>query len=116
MTTDDFPAAYARLQLVTNTRTQSELAAVLGIRQSSISDAKRRRDIPASWLLAVLKRYRVNPEWIQTGYGSQYLTGEDEQPLDELRVNWHALGSEIEHIVQHTHNEIVRAVKAATQS
>ena len=48
-------------------RTQTELAEALGIRQSSISDAKRRMVIPDSWLLRLLLQYRVNPLWILTG-------------------------------------------------
>ena len=35
-------------------RTQMELADVLGIRQSSISDAKRRGVIPPEWLIKLL--------------------------------------------------------------
>lgn len=37
------------------------LSAYLGIRQSSISDAKRRVVVPAAWLLTLLTREGVNP-------------------------------------------------------
>lgn len=93
-----------------------DLADILGIRQSSISDAKRRGEIPASWLLTLLKNYRVNPEWIITGNGPQYLAGESGQPVGEVRINWHTLGAEIENILARSHTEIVGAMKDATQA
>ncbi len=45
-----FEAQYGRVFEAAGCRTQAELAAFLGIRQSSISDAKRRKSIPAEWL------------------------------------------------------------------
>ena len=54
-------------------KTQTELSAYLGIRQSSISDAKRRMMIPAAWLLTLLTREGVNPAWVLTGGGSKFL-------------------------------------------
>lgn len=53
-------------------RTQAELGDFFGIRQSSISDAKRRRAIPPEWLLTLLRRKGINPEWILTGQGEKY--------------------------------------------
>ena len=41
-----FAEIYERIKLATNSRTQVELAEVLDIRQSSISDAKRRNSVP----------------------------------------------------------------------
>ena len=54
-------------------RTQTELAELLGIRQSSISDAKKRQAIPAEWLVKLLRLKGINPEWILTGLGPERL-------------------------------------------
>ncbi|MCL1939698.1 MAG: helix-turn-helix domain containing protein [Desulfovibrionaceae bacterium] len=54
-------------------RTQIELASLLGIRQSSISDAKKRNSIPAEWLVTLLRLRGVNPEWILSGSGPRFL-------------------------------------------
>lgn len=62
-------------------RTQTELAHFLGIRQSSISDAKRRGSIPADWLLKLLLLRGINPVWVLTGQGAQWL-----QPAEQLPV------------------------------
>ncbi len=54
-------------------RTQVELASFLGIRQSSISDAKRRGSVPAEWLLKLLLLKGINPAWVMTGQGARWL-------------------------------------------
>ena len=69
----EFDAAYARICEVCGMKTQTELSAYLGIRQSSISDAKRRMMIPAAWLLTLLTREGVNPTWVLTGEDSKFL-------------------------------------------
>lgn len=62
-------------------KTQIELAIILNIRQSSISDAKRRSAIPAEWLIKLLKLKGINPEWILTGEGSKYLIPSESEPI-----------------------------------
>lgn len=54
-------------------RTQMELAAFLGIRQSSVSDAKKRGVIPSDWLLTLLRLHGVNPQWVLRGEGPRLL-------------------------------------------
>jgi hypothetical protein len=91
-TTYDFDQAMARIKEVTGKRTQVELAALLGIRQSSVSDAKRRGSVPADWLLTLVSKTGTNPAWILTGKGPRYLVasmqageivpGEYERPVE----------------------------------
>ena len=69
----DFQSAYQRILEATGLRTQSELAAELGIRQSNISDAKRRNSIPVQWLLSLFDKHALNPAWVRTGEGVPYL-------------------------------------------
>lgn len=76
----EFDEMLRRIQDVTTKTTQVGLAEVLGIRQSSISDAKKRGSIPADWLLTLYERYQVNPTWIKKGTGSRYLTGAEVSP------------------------------------
>lgn len=64
---------YARIQKVTGGRTQTEIANILGIRQSSISDAKRRNAIPADWYITLFEQFGVNPDWLKQGVGPQFL-------------------------------------------
>ena len=54
--------------------TQNELAKVLQIRQSSISDAKKRGSVPADWLVKLLRLRGINPDWILLGTEPKFLT------------------------------------------
>lgn len=74
-------AVYTRLLHSFGVDTQVQLARCLGIRQSSISDAKRRSRIPDGWLVAALMQKAVNPTWLLHGHGSQYLTPSDGKPF-----------------------------------
>lgn len=71
----------ARVYEAAACRTQSELAAILGIRQSSISDAKKRGAVPAEWLLKLLLLKGINPVWVLTGQGSQWLQPAEQMPV-----------------------------------
>lgn len=68
-----FEDVYQRIQTVTQTRTQQELAALLGICQSGIADAKRRCSIPSDWVLTLFSKLGVNPDWLLQGIGPIYL-------------------------------------------
>lgn len=82
----DFQSAYDRIREATGLRTQGEVAAELGIRQSSISDAKRRNSLPDQWLLTLLDKHALNPAWIRSGEGPHHLIGSDGQPPIPLRL------------------------------
>ena len=75
----DFESQYCRVFEAAGRRTQAESAAVLNIRQSSISDAKKRKSIPADWRVKLFEKKRINPEWILYGDGAKYLIPADEQ-------------------------------------
>ena len=64
-----FDAQFERIKLITGKQTQIELADFLGIRQSAISDAKRRGKLPSGWLVILMRIKRVNPEWVLAGHG-----------------------------------------------
>ena len=68
-----FDEALERIKRATGARTQVDLAAILGIRQSSISDAKRRQSIPADWLLKLFRSHGLNPDWIANAEQPQVL-------------------------------------------
>ncbi len=70
-----FEAMLARIHEATGTHTQLELAILLGVRQSAISDARRGARIPEEWLLSLLRTHRINPDWILGGILPVYLRG-----------------------------------------
>lgn len=67
MKPDTFEDAYARIQAATHTRTQTEIANLLGIKQSSISDAKKKNTIPDGWLVTLYRSCGLEPDWILFG-------------------------------------------------
>jgi len=74
---------FERIKLATNTRTQVELAEVLDIRQSSVSDAKRRNSVPSDWYMKLFEQFGLNPDWLKKGSGPMYLrTDQGYAPVD----------------------------------
>lgn len=73
----DFASQYRRVFEAAECATQVELAAFLGMRQSSISDAKRRGSVPSYWLVKLLEKNRTNPAWVLTGQGPRLLLPAD---------------------------------------
>ncbi len=71
-----FQEAYERIKFATTTKTQVEIAEILEIRQSSISDAKRRNSVPAEWVMKLFDKFGLNPDWIKQGIGPMYLRTE----------------------------------------
>ncbi len=69
----EFESVYPRLCAVFGTKTQHEFALRLGVRQASVADNKRRRVVPARWVLFAVEYYCINPAWLRTGYGPMYL-------------------------------------------
>lgn len=79
-----FQDAYERILQSTGLRTQTDVAALLGIKQSSISEAKRRGHIPNPWLMTLFSKRGLNPTWVSTGEGPQYVEGTDTPPTPVL--------------------------------
>ena len=65
-------AQLRRIYAATGCKTQTELAALLGIRQSSVSVARKQNKVPDKWLVQ-LSLMGLDLEWILTGKGPRYL-------------------------------------------
>lgn len=84
----NFDEIFDRIKTATNTRTQVEIAEVLDIRQSSISDAKRRNSVPSDWFMKLFEQFGLNPDWIKKGSGPMYLrTEQGYSPVDAPQGN-----------------------------
>lgn len=87
-----FDETYERMKSATHARTQMELAKMLDIGQSSISDAKRRKSIPAEWFLRLHDRFGLSIDWLRGKDGPMYDHGspfadEPEESPDALQQN-----------------------------
>lgn len=65
-----------RIQAIAKTKTQSELACLLDIKQARISDSKKRQAIPSDWYIKLFEKLGVNPDWLKKGVGPIYLRTE----------------------------------------
>ena len=82
-----FEEQMARMYTITGAKTQIELAALLNIKQASIANSKKRQNVPDRWLLRLLCRLNVNPNWILTGEGQRYMSAAPSGgPVDALDV------------------------------
>ncbi len=69
-----------RIYEITKTTGQKTLAKVLGLAQSSVSDAfSKKKKIPRDWFLTLYMDFKVNPFWI--------ITGEDDKIIDNLNID-----------------------------
>lgn len=64
----NFAQALARILWVLNVPTEKAAAEMLGVRQSSFSDANRRQTIPTEWLVRLQLGWNISPLWILTGW------------------------------------------------
>ena len=80
-----FEEALERIKKATGARTQVQLAEVLDVRQSSISDAKRRCSVPADWFLKLYRSHGLDPDWLAEGSGTPYIdSGKGKVAADTL--------------------------------
>ncbi|MCD6295504.1 MAG: helix-turn-helix transcriptional regulator [Deltaproteobacteria bacterium] len=69
MTFHHFESFFERVTAATQIRSQTELAAVLGINRSAITQAKKKGTIPANWVLGLSRKFGLNPDWLERGTG-----------------------------------------------
>lgn len=83
----DLEEILKRIYEVANAKTQDELSAVLGIRQSSVSEAKKRKSIPSDWYLTLFDKLEVNPNWLRYGCGPKYLRSDKSYAQQDITSN-----------------------------
>ena len=76
-----FQAQIARIMFITGKSTQCQLAEFLGVTQASISEAAKRRQIPPRWLVTLVQKLRLNPDWVLEAEAPVFLVRGGERPL-----------------------------------
>lgn len=62
-----FDETWAKVMRKLGLRTQTELARTLGVRQATISEAKRRGSFPAEWIVKLYREHGIDPVWMLDG-------------------------------------------------
>lgn len=75
----------SRIMNVTGISSQAELAKELGIDRSGITHARNKNRIPDNWIIKLFRRFRVNPEWVDTGKGPVFYDQKHEDGEDGFR-------------------------------
>ena len=73
MTSSRFDAFLHRVFRTTQLTTQTELADVLQINRSAITQARKKDALPARWLLQLFRTYGLNPGWLESGTGEPFI-------------------------------------------
>ena len=82
MSATNFHSFYQRLSNEGIIASQKDLASLLGVKGSAISQAKKRNIIPRTWITEISEKMNLTPKWIKTGIGEKY--------FDNLYDNNHA--------------------------
>lgn len=69
MTENKVDVLISRIMNATGISSQAELAKELGINRSGITHARNKNHIPDNWIIKLFRRFRVNPDWVETGKG-----------------------------------------------
>lgn len=70
----DFDNVFKRMKLAVGARSDTDLARTLGIKQSSVSSAKTRQQMPSNWITYISMTQAVSADWLLYGIGEQSLS------------------------------------------
>jgi phage repressor protein C with HTH and peptisase S24 domain len=65
-----FQPFFERLQRALGIRSQSELANLLQVNRSAITQAKRNGEVPKRWIWQLTEHLEISKEWLESGQGS----------------------------------------------
>ncbi|MDA3894821.1 MAG: XRE family transcriptional regulator [Desulfobacteraceae bacterium] len=72
MYSTNFESFMDRVFESTQIRTQKQLAEVLGVHRSAVSQAKKKNAVPESWIFKMASLFDINPVWLEKGVGSLF--------------------------------------------
>lgn len=64
-----FALFFERVRAEAGISSQQELATLLGVNRSAITQAKQRDAVPRTWLLSLSRSLGLNPDWLESGRG-----------------------------------------------
>lgn len=67
----EFDKVWGRVKEATNLASFTELASVVGVKQSAVSKIKKRGDFPPGWIFILTEKYGLNSDWLASGEGPQ---------------------------------------------
>jgi len=84
MTSSKFKYFFRRISDTTGIFSQTQLASILKVNRSAITQAKKNDSIPPKWILQLSKKFGLNPEWIETGIGEKSMRHDDDATFEKI--------------------------------
>lgn len=81
-----FQTFFDRVSMALGIRNLSELATILRVNRSSVTQARKNNSVPANWLLALMRSHGLNPDWLEGADGPKWLTPGDADGNDFFPV------------------------------
>jgi phage repressor protein C with HTH and peptisase S24 domain len=81
----NFDAIIERVFEVTGIESQTELARVLQINRSAVTQARKKGSVPDRWLLQLYRKFGLNPEWLESGDGRAFLRKSRNESVVEFK-------------------------------
>lgn len=78
-----FKPFFLRIAEATGISSQTQLASILNVNRSAITQAKVNDSIPAKWILHLSREFGLSPDWIEKGTGSK-LIRDDETAFEKI--------------------------------
>jgi phage repressor protein C with HTH and peptisase S24 domain len=75
---DNFTIFFERASEALGITNLAELAEILKVNRSSITQARKKDSVPANWLLELFRRHGLNPDWLEGGSGPKRLRPDDD--------------------------------------
>lgn len=83
MKDQEFEKFIQRVYEAAGIESQTDLARILGVNRSAVTQARKKGAIPDRWLLQLFRGYGLNPEWLEKGIGNTFL-GTKQSPATEF--------------------------------
>lgn len=83
MGTTPFEAFYQRVANAAGIESQMELAALLGVSRSAITQAKKRNAVPEKWILKLARDFGYSPLWLEKGVGERFSVPQESAPQEQ---------------------------------
>jgi len=80
----DFNTIIDRVFEATGIDSQTELARVLKINRSAVTQARKKGCVPDRWLLQLYRKFGLNPEWVESGAGRTFLRTAAKDPVRQF--------------------------------
>jgi len=80
----EFDAIIERVFEATGIDSQTELARVLEIHRSAVTQARKKGAIPERWLLQLYRKFGLSPDWLESGEGLVFLRQPCTDEMTEL--------------------------------